>query len=146
MARSASPVPDLSRLHMLELLSERPRHGYEIMEELQRRTKRRIRPSAVYPFLKALTAKSYVSHKIQRTGRRTRKVYHLTKRGSDLCRHLFDRFENLVSIAIRPRIQACAHCGCGVYEGGHEEKIRGIRMVFCCRYCAASYRGKVKVA
>ncbi len=67
-------------------------------------------------------------------------MYELTKEGKELCIKLFKRFANLISIAIEPTLEVCAHCGCKVYEGGYRENVDGKETNFCCIHCANSYR------
>jgi hypothetical protein len=72
-------------------------------------------------------------------GEKERKVHYLTEEGTALCNRLFQRFANLVSVAIEPSLDVCAHCGCKIYEGGHRQAVNGEELVFCCSHCAASY-------
>jgi len=102
--------------------------------------KKNISPSLVYPFLQQLEQKGLVKHTIRSIGEKERKVYELTEEGKELCRRLFKRFAALVSTAIEPNLNVCAHCGCKIYEGGYMETIDGKETVFCCKHCAESYK------
>jgi len=73
-------------------------------------------------------------------GEKEKKVFELTKEGKELSIGLFKRFAGLVSIAIEPSLNVCAHCGCKVYEGGYREVIDGKDTTFCCMHCANSYK------
>jgi hypothetical protein len=73
-------------------------------------------------------------------GEKERKIYKLTEEGMTLTNRLFKRFSNLVSVAIEPSLDVCAHCGCKIYEGGHREVIDGEELVFCCVHCAGSFK------
>jgi hypothetical protein len=73
-------------------------------------------------------------------GEKERKIFQLTDEGRELCTGLFKRFAELVSIAITPSLDVCAHCGCKVYEGAYHEVIDGKEIAFCCLHCAASYK------
>ena len=97
-------------------------------------------PSLVYPFLQQLEQKRLVKHRIKKVGEKEKKVFELTDEGKELCIRLFKRFSNLVSVAIEPRLEICAHCGCKVYEGGYKEVINGRETAFCCIHCAQSYK------
>jgi len=81
-----------------------------------------------------------VKHKIKPVGKKERKIYELTKEGKDLCKRLFKRFATLVSTAIEPSLNVCAHCGCKVYEGGYVETTNGKQVMFCCKHCADSHK------
>ena len=97
-------------------------------------------PSLVYPFLKRLEDQGFVKCESKNLGRRTRKVYSLTASGRSLCTRLFKQFTTLVSTAIEPSLLVCAHCGCKVYKDAYYEEIDRQKIVFCCKYCARSYR------
>lgn len=133
-------VSDFSRFYILTILYEGPCHGYSILTKFRERLRKNISPSLVYPFLQRLEEKGLVRYTIMPVGEKERKVYKLTEEGRDLCRRLFKRFAALVSTAIEPSLNVCAHCGCKVYEGGHIETIDGKEMTFCCKHCAESYK------
>jgi DNA-binding PadR family transcriptional regulator len=67
------------RLYLLSLLAERPRHGYDLIRELESRFRGRYAPSAgtVYPRLQRLEADGQITHAA--TG--GRKVYSITEAG-----------------------------------------------------------------
>ena len=90
--------------------------------------------------LRLLEQKGLVKHTIKPVGRKERKVYELTEEGKEFCTRLFKRFAALVTTAIEPSLNVCAHCGCKVYEGGHKETVNGEETMFCCKHCAASYK------
>jgi len=133
-------ISDFSRFYILTILYEGPAHGYRILSEFKKRVGKEVSPSLVYPFLRALEQKGLVTHTDKPVGQKERKMYELTKEGKALCVRLFKRFANLVSIAIEPTLEVCAHCGCKVYEGGIRENVDGKEATFCCIHCANSYR------
>ncbi len=133
-------ISDFSRFYILTILYEGPAHGYRILSKFKKRVGKEISPSLVYPFLRALEQKGLVTHTDKPVGQKERKMYELTKEGKELCVRLFKRFANLVSIAIEPTLEVCAHCGCKVYEGGIRENVDGKEATFCCIHCANSYR------
>ena len=133
-------LSDFSRFYILMLLYESPDHGYSIMRQFKKRFQKEISPSLVYPFLQQLEEKSIVKHSIEQTGEKKRKIFELTNSGKDLCSCLFKRFASLISIVLEHSLSICAHCGCKVYDGSYHEVIDGKDLVFCCIYCAASYR------
>jgi len=133
-------ISDFSRFYILTILYEGPTHGYSIINQFKRRVKKEISPSLVYPFLGQLEEKGYVTHTVESVGEKERKIFLLTDQGKQLCMRLFKRFAELVSIAITPSLDVCAHCGCKVYEGAYHEEIEGVEMAFCCSHCAAAYK------
>ena len=133
-------LSDFSRFYILTILYEGPAHGYSIISKFKQRIKKEISPSLVYPFLAQLEAKGLVNYTVEPVGEKERKIFKLTDQGRELCTGLFKRFADLVSIAIEPSLDVCAHCGCKVYEGAYREVIDGKEMAFCCKHCAASYK------
>ena len=133
-------VSDFSRFYILTILYEGPSHGYSIISKFKERIGKEISPSLVYPFLRQLEQRGLVKYTLKPIGAKKKKVFELTKEGKELCKQLFKRFSALVSIAIEPSLDVCAHCGCKVYEGGHREVIDEREMTFCCVHCAASYK------
>jgi DNA-binding PadR family transcriptional regulator len=131
---------DFSRFYILTILYERPSHGYNIISKFKKSLGREISPSLVYPFLQQLEVNGYVKHTVKLIGAKEKKVFELTEEGRELCKRLFKRFSTLVSIAIEPSLEVCAHCGCKIYEGGYKEIIDGKQMAFCCVHCAGSYK------
>jgi hypothetical protein len=87
-----------------------------------------------------LKKKGLVTCETAMIGNKKRKIYALTPEGRKTCAMLMARFSDLVSIVLEPKLTKCAHCGCKVYEGGHEERIEGKTLMFCCVHCANSYK------
>jgi DNA-binding PadR family transcriptional regulator len=137
-------VSDFSRFYILTILYEGPTHGYGILRKFQSRVGKKISPGLVYPFLQRLEEKGLAGQNIEMIGEKERKVHYLTEEGKALCNKLFKRFAHLVSVAIEPSLDVCAHCGCKIYEGGHTEGIDGKETVFCCSHCAASFKHEME--
>jgi len=133
-------VSDFVRFYILMILYEGPTHGYEILRKFKTRVGRPISPGLVYPFLQKLEDRGLITYTVEPVGEKERKLYTFTDEGRKLCGQLFRRFAGLVSTAIEPSLDICAHCGCKLYEGGHFEVIEGKEMVFCCVHCAQSYK------
>lgn len=140
MTRKKGLLTNLTRFFTLSILSENPSHGYKIMDELEKRLGKRPSPGQIYPLLKKLKKKELISQEIEKSGDRKRKVYSLTKDGREAYSRLVNRFNDVVSTILEPRLTKCAHCGCQVYEGGYQEKIEGKLLSFCCVHCANSYK------
>ena len=133
-------VSDFSRFYILTILYEGPAHGYQILSRFKKRVKKEVSPSLVYPFLQQLQKKNLVEYTVKTVGEKEKKVFKLTRKGRALCTELFKRFAELVSVAIEPSLQVCAHCGCKVYEGAYRETIDGKETAFCCMHCARAYK------
>jgi DNA-binding PadR family transcriptional regulator len=139
-------ISDFSRFYILTILYEGPAHGYQIISRFKKRVKKEVSPSLVYPFLQQLEKTGLVRHTVKSVGEKEKKVFELTRKGRELCTGLFKRFAELVSIAIEPSLDVCAHCGCKVYEGAYRETIDGKETAFCCMHCARSYKETKKLA
>ena len=139
-------ISDFSRFYILTILYEEPAHGYQILSRFKKRVKKEVSPSLVYPFLQQLEEKGLVKHTVKPVGEKEKKVFELTRKGRELCTGLFKRFAELVSIAIEPSLDVCAHCGCKVYEGAYRESIDGKETAFCCMHCARAYKETKKHA
>jgi len=71
--------------YVLHSISLKPRHGYEILQDIDSKTDGAWRPGvgSVYPVLKKLLDKGFV--KAEETGEEeNRKVYRITEKGTDL--------------------------------------------------------------
>ena len=133
-------ISDFARFYIIMILYEGPTHGYGILRKFESRVGRKISPGLVYPFLQKLEERGLIAYTVEMVGEKERKIYKLTEEGMALTNRLFKRFANLVSVAIEPSLDVCAHCGCKIYEGGHREVIDGEELVFCCVHCAGSYK------
>ena len=133
-------VSDFSRVYILTILHEAPAHGYEIISKFKKVIGKDVSPSLVYPFLKQLGQKKLVKHTLKPVGAKKKKVFELTAQGKEFSEQLFKRFSELISVALEPSLEVCAHCGCKVYEGGYAERIKDKELTFCCVHCAASYK------
>ena len=131
-------VNNMVKFCSLYLLASGPKHGYELMKELEDKLGRRISASNIYPFLDTLIKNKII--KIKKTGKREKKTYALTNEGRIFIKNMFNRFGDLIDIAIEPKLTTCSHCSCRVFEGGHSEKVKGRLLKFCCMHCASSYK------
>lgn len=131
---------NLTKFYIISLLHEKPRHGYEIMEELGRRVGKKPSAGQIYPLLRKMQRRGYVRVMIKYVGGKRRKIYALTSSGKNLSSEIFNRFSDLIDVAVGRKVKACSHCGCQIYKGGYKEKIKGKYVLFCCRHCARSYR------
>src|SRR5512135_2430895 len=117
-------VSDFSRVYILTILHEGPVHGYEIISKFKRVIGKDVSPSLVYPFLKQLEQKGLVTYALKPVGAKKRKIFELTTEGKEFSEQLFKRFSELISVALEPSLEVCAHCGCKVLEGGYRETIK----------------------
>jgi DNA-binding PadR family transcriptional regulator len=71
------------RMGILILLSRKPSHGYEIMKEINNRTKGfwQPTPGGVYPILRDLEKSSYIKGQWEKQKNRNLKVYKITQSG-----------------------------------------------------------------
>jgi len=76
------------RMGVLILLNKKPSHGYEIMKEINSRTKGFWQPTAggVYPILRDLEKSGYIKGQWQTQKNRRLKVYKITESGEQILR------------------------------------------------------------
>ena len=75
---------------VLRLVQTKPMWGYRIIKKTEKIFGIRIRHSALYPLLKSLEAKGFVRSKKTSKGRRIRKVYEITSKGTQLVDAYYD--------------------------------------------------------
>jgi DNA-binding PadR family transcriptional regulator len=77
------------RMGLLILLNKKPSHGYEIMKEINSRTKGFWQPTAggVYPILRDLEKSGYIKGHWETQKNRRLKVYKITQSGELILRH-----------------------------------------------------------
>ena len=135
-------INSMVKFYTLSLLAAGSKYGYELMKELGKNLDKKISASHVYPFLNILIKNKLI--KVTKTGKRDKKIYLLTAEGKKFTKKMFARFGDLIEIAIEPKLTACAHCNCKVYEGGHTETIHGKVHKFCCCHCAETFKRSKK--
>ncbi|BEP17938.1 PadR family transcriptional regulator [Pyrofollis japonicus] len=69
---------------MLYLLERGPRHGYQLMKELEELLGKRPSPGTVYPLLRDLLREGLVEARVSGIGGRLVKTYSLTSKGAEL--------------------------------------------------------------
>ena len=74
------------RMGVLILLNKKPSHGYEIMKEINSRTKGFWQPTAggVYPILRDLEKSGYIKGQWETQKNRRLKVYKITESGEQI--------------------------------------------------------------
>lgn len=130
-------VTSLSKLSVLLLLLEKPRHGYELIKGIREKFGYNVSAGQIYPFLSSLVRVRFVT--VKKGGQREKKTYSLTSAGKGFANKVVNSFDELIQLAISKKIHKCAHCGCKVLGGGYTEKIRSKKRYFCCTSCARSF-------
>ncbi len=69
------------RLILLHLLSQGPRYGYQLLQELEDVLGRRPSPGTLYPLLRGLLREGLVEARLSSRGGRIVKIYSLTEKG-----------------------------------------------------------------
>ena len=133
-------VDSLLKLHVLILLNNKERTGYELMKELGNKLDKKMSSSNIYPFLKELKENYYV--KVRSLGRE--KIYSLTDSGNKFVNDSLIKFNEVIQESLKRKITKCVHCGCEVYNSKYNEIIDGRKLMFCCCHCADSYKRGIK--
>jgi len=131
-------ITNIVKFYALLLLSEKKKHGYELIKEIGAKLDKRISAGEIYPFLNRLKKSGYI--RVEESGIRDKKAYVLTPSGKKFVKNMLAKFANLIELAIEPSLTQCAHCGCKIFGSGFMKKIRGKSFAFCCKYCAKGFR------
>lgn len=121
-------ISNTTKLYTLLLLETEPKHGYQIIKDLERITGKKPTTSHIYPFLDKLKQKEYVETK--KDGRK--KVYNLTEEGENFVNKQISSFTEILDAALQNQITECAHCDCKIYGEAHKENNKK----YCCKHCA----------
>ena len=79
---------------ILWLISQGPRHGYELIKEVKRLTGQKLKPGALYPLLYWLEDEGFVVSEWIKKGRRDLRYYRLTEKGKALLVKVHGFFSN----------------------------------------------------
>jgi PadR family transcriptional regulator PadR len=90
------------KLFVLMLLSKKPLHGYEIMDNVEGLTLGFWRPTAggVYPILKKMEASGLVKGRWQKVRGKRRKIYNITPEGKNIISRALEK-QKIITDAIR---------------------------------------------
>ncbi len=89
-----------SKTLILQLLNERPRHGYDLTSQIRKTTNGAIEISegTIYPALHSLEADGFIkSEWAQGDGKRKRKVYRITSSGKKLLKEKRESWNEFVA-------------------------------------------------
>jgi PadR family transcriptional regulator PadR len=105
----------LSKFFVLCVLHQKPMHGYEVVQAVERTTKGCCSPTegTVYPMLNEFEAGGYLISRIDIVQGRERKVYTLTRKGRDAFQTAVDAWLEATDciIASKAAADAIAHSG-----------------------------------
>jgi DNA-binding PadR family transcriptional regulator len=114
MPRTPEPVEPSALspavFHILLSLADEDRHGYGVMQEVEQRTRGRVRlgPGTLYGALKRLREDGWVEELDSEEGGERRRMYRLTSAGRKLARQEAQRLEELVVTAHAKRLLTSA--------------------------------------
>ncbi len=126
-------INSLIKFYTLVLLNKNPKHGYEIIKELESLFGRGISAAHVYPFLNLLEKNKIITHK--KIEARDKKKYFITRKGKKFVEDLITRCDNLVESLVTYKVRKCANCDCEIYKNGFEKVVKGKKLVYCCKHC-----------
>jgi len=92
-------VNTLIKFYILVLLYEGPRHGYDLLKNLEKVLETNIGSSQVYPFLHKLRDEGLLE--ITEVGTRDKRVYKLTKEGHRFVKELLTKSLNIIRAAVK---------------------------------------------
>jgi len=84
----------LERPLILWLISQGPRHGYELIKEVKRLTGQKLKPGTLYPLLYWLEDEGFVVGEWIKRGQRELRCYRLTEKGKGTLLKVHELFSN----------------------------------------------------
>ncbi len=81
---------------VLFILRNYPSHGYQIIKNIEQHTIWHASASSIYPILKNLSRKGFISCEEIKDGERIRKVYNLTKKGEQVLELVNEKQQNMI--------------------------------------------------
>jgi len=76
-------VRNLLDIQILKLIQRQPMWGYKIKKQVAEKFDVKLRHGALYPLLKSLEEKGFITSQKQQQKGRTRKTYTITKKGQE---------------------------------------------------------------
>jgi len=73
---------NLLDIQILRLIQTQPMWGYRIKKQVEQKFNVKLRHGALYPLLNSLEKKGFLTSQKQKHGGRTRKVYTITRKGT----------------------------------------------------------------
>jgi DNA-binding PadR family transcriptional regulator len=94
--RLHSAPKGLLRYYILHKISQKPIHGYEIIQDIDSKTEGAWRPGAgsLYPILKKLVSEGLIRAEPEPSAEATRRVYQITPKGVESLAHAKEMFAN----------------------------------------------------
>ncbi len=96
--------------YVLLAVADRERHGYAIMQEVEKRTQGKVRllPGSLYSTLKRMVAASFIEEcegdDAGQSDDERRRYYRITKRGKEVAAAEADRMATLIAVAQSKRL------------------------------------------
>lgn len=93
---------------VLMLLRTTPKHGYMLMQDIERHTQGRWKPShsAIYKLLNSLEENGYITSWEEKDGERARRVYKIAEKGVALLEESERDFESFINAFISSLLEA----------------------------------------
>lgn len=112
--RSPGLLPQIS-FSILLALSLKPRHGYELMQQVDHDSKGKVKigPGALYGTIKQLREEKLIEEVANEDSAERRRYYRLTKKGMERLNAELNYFENAVKLAQERRL--LGHNGASIW-------------------------------
>ncbi|MEM3437536.1 MAG: PadR family transcriptional regulator [Nitrososphaerales archaeon] len=89
-------IHGLEKPIIIWLISQGPKHGYELIKEFKRLTGKKLKPSTLYPLLYRLENDGFLISEWIKKGRRDIKYYRLTEKGTYFFLRMRSIFRDLI--------------------------------------------------
>jgi DNA-binding PadR family transcriptional regulator len=106
MKQQSSPLLPQVTFSIMFALSLKPRHGYEIMQQVEHDSGGRVKlgPGALYGRLKELNEENFIEEVPSEEASDRRRYYRLTKKGWDRLGSEMDYYDQTVKLAAERRL------------------------------------------
>jgi len=97
MKKEEFPLTNPTKLYTMLMLMESDMHGYEIISEFKRISKK-LSPGQIYPLLARMVKKGLVEFYEEFQGKRKRKVYTLTQQGREFAEESVSKLKEMFEV------------------------------------------------
>jgi PadR family transcriptional regulator PadR len=89
-------IKNLLDIQLLRMVQAQPLWGYKIKKKVEANFNMKLRHGALYPMLNSLEKKGFLTSQKQTKGGRARKIYTITKKGTEYVQNYYDTLKEQI--------------------------------------------------
>jgi PadR family transcriptional regulator PadR len=89
-------IRNLLDIQLLRMVQAQPLWGYKIKKKVEANFNMKLRHGALYPMLNSLEKKGFLTSQKQTKGGRARKIYTITKKGTEYVQNYYDTLKEQI--------------------------------------------------